>query len=113
MHGRKHKVPNELHVKAADNGGFIVRHSYDNIGAGESYQPPTEHAFKSHHDAQRHVKTQMTLMAGKEPDADDLGKDEGAERGSGTPRLPKVSGPPAHKAKAAAPTARTFGAGVD
>ena len=58
MHGtRKRHEPSEMHIKRSANGGFIVRHQYDNSGAGESYQLPTEHVFKSHGEMMGHVKS--------------------------------------------------------
>ena len=63
MHGsRKPRMPHEMTIKRAANNGFIVRHSYDNMGAGESYQPPTEHVFSKHGDMLKHVEQHMGRM---------------------------------------------------
>ena len=55
VEARKKKAPIELNVKRVANGGYIVRHAYDNSGAGESYQPSTEHAFTSHAEVMKHI----------------------------------------------------------
>ena len=86
---RKAKPPSEISIKRAVNGGFIVRHSFDNYGAGESYMPSQEHAFSDHASALRHVQKAMN------------GK-------------PATSDQTAAPSKAAGVTAaRTPGAGVD
>lgn len=54
-HGRMPKHPTEITVKHAKNGGFIVRHSFDNSGAGESYRMPEEHAFSGHKEMMAHL----------------------------------------------------------
>lgn len=56
MHGgRKRQSPSEVTIKRAENGGFIVRHHFDNSNSGPSYQPPTEHVFTKHADMVKHV----------------------------------------------------------
>jgi len=52
---RKAKSVSGLHIKHADNGGYVVRHDYDNSMAGPSYQPSTEHAFTTHDEMMKHV----------------------------------------------------------
>jgi hypothetical protein len=52
---RKAKTPSEVSIRRAANGGYLVRHSYDNQGAGESYRPSEEHVFTSHQDLIAHV----------------------------------------------------------
>lgn len=60
MHGsRKHREPDEVHVKKAANGGYIVRESFDNSTSGESYSPPREHAFSDRKAAGGHVMKWM------------------------------------------------------
>jgi hypothetical protein len=54
---RKKAAPTEVTVRKAKNGGYIVRHSFDNNGMGESYRSPEEHAFTSHADMLKHVAT--------------------------------------------------------
>ena len=122
--GRKRRTPDEVHVKKAANGGFIVRHTFDNIGAGESYMPPKEHAFGSHREMMDHV---FKHTGGKGERS--IGKDEGAEEGTGEPKAdgdePKATGAKTQTrggqvSKAdgqgkggRAPNQRTYGAGVD
>ena len=58
MHGsRKGPAVSGMHIRRAANGGFVVRHEYDNSNAGPSYMLPTEHVFKHHRDLQTHVTT--------------------------------------------------------
>lgn len=108
---RKPRVPNGLHVESTDNGGFIVRHSFDNSMSGPSYKPDDKHAFTSVHQAHRHVKETMLRMSGVQSGGDDLdetadrkgkkdakkagklGKDGGAEAGTGSPRGAKKTPP--------------------
>lgn len=90
---RKAQSPSEVSIRKAKNGGHIVRHSYDNQGAGMSYRPSEEHAFSDHKAMIAHV---LKHTGGKAPDAG-----EAAPTGV------------AHKAKAAAPSKKTYGAGVD
>jgi hypothetical protein len=115
---RKAQAPNEVSIKKATKG-FIVRHSYDNASAGMSYRPSDEHGFTTHKEAMAHVHKTTKAWAGDD-DADDLGKDQGAEEGTGkTPAVrksPDKEAKPtgvAGKAKAKAPNQRTYGAGVD
>jgi hypothetical protein len=97
MESRKKKAPEDVTIRAAKNGGFIARHSYNNMGSGESYQPPDEYAFGNHKAMMAHVHAHTSKMGG----ASDLDADDATPAG--------VSG----KAKAAPPTQRTKGAGVD
>lgn len=92
---RKARTPSAVRIRRAANGGHIVTHEYDNSGAGESYMPPREHAFTSHKAMMAHVHK----ATGGKLDAD----------GDRDARPAGVSGRP----KAAPPTARTRGAGVD
>jgi hypothetical protein len=48
-----------MHIKRAANSGYIVRHDYDNQGAGEAYMPSTEHVFSSHGSMLKHVQSCM------------------------------------------------------
>lgn len=102
---RKAQAPMEVHIKRTANGGFIVRHSYDNSSAGPSYRQDKDHAFTSHKEMMAHVHTHTGGNAeaskGKEPDADDTGADESPRAGVGK------------KATAKAPGPKTHGAGVD
>ena len=113
MDGRKKKSPESIHIKRAMNGGYVVRHSYNNYGSGESYMPDQEHAFTSHAEMLKHVTKHTT--GAKDGDADDAG----ATAGTGRPPTHAVPAGAAHvtgvagRAKAAPPTARTKGAGVD
>lgn len=93
--GRKGKAPSEVTIRRAKNGGHIVRHSFDNMGAGESYRPSEEHAFSDHKSMMAHVH-KHTSGSDKAPDA-------------GETKPTGVAGKP----KAAPPTKKTFGAGVD
>lgn len=92
--GRKGKVPESITIKRAANKGYIVRHGYNNFGAGESYRPDEEHAFGDHKGMMAHVHKHTS--GDKAPDA-------GEKAPTGV----------AHKAKAAPPTARSKGAGLD
>ncbi len=76
MTGRTKSIPHEISIKHAKNGGFIVRHSFNNEGSGESYQPPEEHAFGNHAAMLAHVtkhtkQSPFATGAGSEPDADE------------------------------------------
>lgn len=95
MNGRTAKIPHEMTIKQAANGGYIVRHSYDNSMSGPSYQPPTEHAFSTHEEATAHVQKHMKLgkLAG-EYETRPAGVGQALRKGS-------------------APTRRTYGAGAD
>lgn len=64
MDGRKAKKPTDINIKHAANGGYIVRHSYDNMGSGESYMPPREHAFADHKTMMAHVHTHTAGTGG-------------------------------------------------
>jgi len=117
MDSRKKKAPEEVTIRHAKNGGFIARHSYNNMGSGESYQPPDEYAFSDHKGLMTHVHSHTRAMGGGDHDADDAGASVGAGRPRGVGAAPNrgtatptgVSG----KAKAAPPSKRTYGAGVD
>jgi hypothetical protein len=41
--GRGKKAIDSINIEEAQNGGFIVRLSFDNRGSGESYAPPETH----------------------------------------------------------------------
>jgi hypothetical protein len=111
---RKKKVPEELRVKAAKNGGFTVRHSYNNFGAGESYQPDDEYAFTSHKEAGAHVANHMRKMAGvSDADGDEGGDVETPASSKKTPKAPPAKQLGTRTNQAPAPTRRTYGAGVD
>jgi hypothetical protein len=104
---RKSKAPAELTIKRAANGAFIVKHHFDNSGAGESYRSPEEHAFSGHKAMMAHVHTHTSM-----------GKDEGAEADTGP--APKVEKAPAKgtgvgkaPAKGKAPGPKSVGAGLD
>lgn len=84
---RKGGVPSEITIKPSMNKGFIVRHSFDNSGAGPSYRPPQEHAFQDHKAMMAHVHKHTS---GGAPPAG-------------------VAGKP----KAAPPSAKSAGAGAD
>jgi hypothetical protein len=116
---RKAQRPEEIAIKHAKNGGYIVRHSFNNMGAGESYRTPEEHAFGDHKSMMAHVHKHTNHGQ----TASDLGANEGAQVGAGgTPKV-AVGKAGAHKearptgtsgkAKAAPPSRRTYGAGVD
>lgn len=118
MDGRQKKAPEEVTIRHAKNGGFIARHSYNNMGSGESYQPPDEYAFGNHKAMMTHVHAHTSRMgATAETDTDNAG----ASRGAGTPHgvgaaPDRTGGKPtgvAGRAKAAPPSRRTRGAGVD
>lgn len=107
---RKKDTPSEVTIRHAKNGGYIVRHSFDNMGRGESYRPSEEHAFTSHQELMAHVHTHTAL-----------GKNEGASEGAGTPNLKgKLAAEGTHKPAGIgramtgkAPGPRSHGAGVD
>lgn len=116
-HGaRKKSDPSDVHIKRAVNGGFIVTHHYDNSGAGESYQPPKDHAFTSHKEMMAHIHANTGGAK--------VGKDGGAEVGAGgkpkgvSERAGKDDGQVAPWGGkggkgATKPGAKTYGAGVD
>lgn len=94
MNGRT-THPSELTIKRAENGGYIVRHSYDNSHSGPSYMPPKEHAFSTHEEAMAHVTKHMK---------------KGKTAVEHQTKPTSISTPPK---KGAAPTRRTYGAGAD
>jgi hypothetical protein len=110
MDSRKPKRPHEVHIKAAENSGYIVRHSYDNRDAGESWQRDKEYVVGSHNALMKHVKEHLGPDSGAYagmPDVHDSA-DVVADRGTSTPAgIKHVPG------KGTAPTRRTHGAGMD
>lgn len=106
---RKAKQPHELTIKRAANGAYIVKHHFDNSGSGESYRQPEEHAFTSHKELMTHVAKHM---GGKDDDGYGGGKDTTPKTAAAPPGGKTVAGV-SGKAKAAAPSRRTHGAGVD
>lgn len=84
---RKKSAPSEITIKPSMNKGFIVRHSFDNSGAGMSYRQPQEHAFQDHKAMMAHVHKHTS----------------GGTAPTGVGKTSKV----------APPTAKTRGAGVD
>lgn len=111
MDSRKKKRPEEIAIKHAKNGGFIVRHSFNNMGSGESYQPDEQHAFTSHKEMLAHV-TKHTAHSPFGADTDDIGGRHPVGDTNVRTRSTTPAGV-AHKAKAAPPTRRTYGAGAD
>lgn len=105
MNSRAKKSPESVTIKKAKNKGFIVTHHFNNMGSGESYQPPSEYAFGGHKEAMTHVHTTTAGMDG----GPDVKSEDTAPADSKEARPAGVSG----KAKAAPPTQRTKGAGVD
>lgn len=106
---RKAKQPHELTIKRAANGAYIVKHHFDNSGAGESYRQPEDHAFSSHKELMAHVHKHT---ASKDDDGYGGGKDTTPKTAAAPPGGKTVTGV-SGKAKAAAPSVRTKGAGVD
>lgn len=93
MYGsRTRSAPSGMHIKRAANGGFIVRHEYDNSHSGPSYQPPTEHVFKTHSEMATHIKTHF---------------------GGAPPEAPVQTAGNAPTVAAGKKASRTRGAGVD
>lgn len=92
MNGRAKALPEEISVKHAANGGYIVRHSFNNQGMGESYRSPEEHAFTSHKEMIAHVDKHMS---------------KGKTEKEHTPAGVGIA------TQHAAPTKKTKGAGVD
>jgi hypothetical protein len=89
--------PEEVSIKHAANGGYIVRHSFNNMGSGESYRQPEEHAFGDHKSMMSHIHKHTSKGGGGNNDAS-------KPAGVGTNPAP---------VKTKAPTVRTYGAGVD
>lgn len=105
---RKSKVPTEISVKRAANGGFIVRHSYDNYGGGPSYQPPKEHAFSDHKSMMSHLHQHTGGPKGKPGGSQISTENEDAgNEGAQTAQPHKSKTRPAH------PGPRSRGAGMD
>lgn len=52
---RKAATVTDVTIKRTVNGGFIVRHSFDNASCGPSYKSPDEFAFKNQVDMLAHV----------------------------------------------------------
>ncbi len=107
MESRKPKRPSEVHIKAATNKGYIVRHSFDNYGAGESFQPAKEYAIGSHHALMKHISEHLGPDSGAYDGKPDVkGDDDGDMAGE------RVATKPVPR-KSEAPSRRTYGAGVD
>ncbi len=102
MNARGKSKPHELNIQHAKNGGYIVRHSFNNMGAGESYRPPEEHVFADHGSLMSHLKKHTA----PNPDADG---DEPGDRMAGGPKTSGVGRPMTGKA----PGPKSKGAGVD
>jgi hypothetical protein len=109
MESRKPKRPSEIHIKPGAAGGYIARHSFDNFGAGESFQPSKEYPIANHKALMKHIDEHLGPDSGAydgkpdvKGDADE--PDKGDAHPTGTKRVPP---------KGSAPTARTHGAGAD
>lgn len=59
MHDRKRRSVDSMHIRRAENGGYIVSHSYNNQGSGESYMPSTDHVVKNRRALRQHVDQHM------------------------------------------------------
>lgn len=59
----KRKHLSEMHLKRADNGGFIARHSFVQDHNSPGYEPDTEQVFgkENGHDVLRHVAKHMRI----------------------------------------------------
>lgn len=90
--------PNHIGIDLGAEGGYVVHHSFDNRGAGEAWRQDEKHVFTDHAALMKHVHT-MTAAKGAAPKV------------ATAPATSKQTG--TGKAKAAAPNARTHGAGVD
>ena len=110
---RKKSRPTEVTLKRGKTGGHIVRHSFDNSGAGMSYRPSEEHALANDAALMQHLKTHYLAPPNAADDAGataDTGPDPSA---SPTPPGGKTVAGVSGKAKAKPPTRSTYGAGVD
>lgn len=67
MSQRTKKRPNRISIEEAANGGYVVNHSYDNSGSGESYQQPTTHAFSNHAELVAHLGKMYGKVKTKAP----------------------------------------------
>lgn len=101
---RKAKAPSSVRIERAKNGGFMVHHSYDNSGAGESYRMPETHVFKDHAAMMAHVGKHMEGREEPESKAEAAGADVDDK-----PNAMKAAPTKAEGRKAAA----TKGRGVD
>jgi hypothetical protein len=48
-----------MSIDCAENGGYIVRHNYDNSNAGPSYMPSTQHVFANKRSLMGHIDRHM------------------------------------------------------
>lgn len=85
---RKAAGCDSMRVERSKNGGFIVHHSYDNTGAGESYRMPESHVFTDHAKMIAHVGKHMAAApaaSGSERHAPTMtqSKAAGKKRGGG------------------------------
>lgn len=83
---RKARNVNGMHIKHADNGGYIVRHEYDNSMAGPSYMPSTEHAFSTHDEMMKHVGKHLSSGFKGKQGSENKGEYGGADAGAGKPK---------------------------
>jgi len=67
MAQRTKKKPNRVSIESAANGGYVVEHMYDNSGSGESYMPPTKHAFSDHTSMTNHLSKVFGKPKAKAP----------------------------------------------
>ncbi len=93
MHtSRKKSPPSEVSIRHAKNGGFVVKHSYDNSNAGPSYQPPDEYAFANHAAMIGHITTHTQRDVANDADADDQRGSRGSVGNKGPAPGPKTHG---------------------
>lgn len=104
MSDRKSATPRHTHIERHDNGGYTVRHSYDNQFTGESHRRDDTHAFADHGSTMKHV-TKMTAPGGSQVSTMD--KDHASNTGAQTSQSHKAKVRPAH------PNIHSRGAGVD
>jgi hypothetical protein len=95
---RKRTAPNEINIKHAEGGGYIVRHSYDNTNSGPSYMPSKEHAFSTHEEMVAHVSkhlkagfkgkqnTDHLTVTGNKPASGRIANPQGVESTAGKPK---------------------------
>jgi hypothetical protein len=116
MHGdRRAKAPSSITIKKAENGGYITTHHYDNFGAGESYMPSKDHAFSDYDAAEKHTRKHL---GGKGDPAKRDGFGGASTGAGGRPQTGDKAPAPSKQTgtgtkKAAAPSRRSYGAGVD
>jgi hypothetical protein len=101
---RAKRRPNEISVKAANNGGFVVRHSFSSDYNGPSYMPAQEHAFTDHASMMKHYTKHSGRM--------DHG-DSGLRNTSYDSASQAVASKPAPSKKAGRKASHKRGAGVD